>query len=89
MFESWGKETSRKYTEEEIKHALSRLSDEEKYGTVLRAKGIVDGEDGFIHYDYVPGFIDVRKGAPDVTGRICVIGSKIKKDALAKLFMTE
>ena len=87
VFESWGKETARKYTEDEIKEALSKLSDEAKYGVILRAKGILpsDGNE-FIHYDYVPGSIDVRRGAPDVTGRLCVIGSKINKDELSKLF---
>ena len=87
VFESWGKETARKYTEDEIKEALSKLSDEAKYGVILRAKGILpsDGNE-FIHYDYVPGSIDVRCGAPDVTGRLCVIGSKINKDELSKLF---
>ena len=78
---------TRKYTEDEIKEALSKLSDEAKYGVILRAKGILpsDGNE-FIHYDYVPGSIDVRRGAPDVTGRLCVIGSKINKDELSKLF---
>lgn len=87
VFTSWGVETARKYTAEEIKAALESLSDTEAFGTVLRAKGIVAGKDGeWIHFDYVPGEPDVRCGAADVTGRLCVIGSNIDKAALAKLF---
>ncbi len=87
IFDSWGKETTRKFTPEEIAHALDALQDKEKYGIVLRAKGIVAAEDGsWIHYDYVPGCPDVRTGSAEVIGRLCVIGSKLKEDAIASLF---
>ncbi|MBQ8961749.1 MAG: GTP-binding protein [Ruminococcus sp.] len=87
VFTSWGTETPRPYTAEAIKAALEALSDEETYGLVLRAKGIVAGEDGqWIHFDYVPGVPDVRTGSAETTGRLCVIGSKLKEDAIAKLF---
>ena len=87
VFTSWGAETTVKYTAEEIRHALEQLDDAEKYGVILRAKGIVAGADGnWIHYDYVPGAPDVRTGGADVIGRLCVIGSKINKPALAALF---
>jgi hypothetical protein len=80
-------ETPRKFSEQELREKLSALSDEEKYGTVLRAKGIVNASDGdWIYFDYVPGETDIRRGAPAVTGRFCVIGSKIKEDALKELF---
>ncbi len=88
VFSSWGAETAKKFTAEEIRTALSALQDE-KYGTILRAKGIVAGADGaWIHFDYVPGEPDVRTGPADVTGRLCVIGSHIDKAALAALFGT-
>ena len=88
MFSSWGVETAKKFTAEEIRTALSALQDE-KYGTILRAKGIVASADGaWIHFDYVPGEPDVRTGPADVTGRLCVIGSHIDKAALAALFGT-
>ena len=65
---------------------LEQLEDEERFGLVLRAKGIVDGGEGWLHFDYVPGEINVREGAAGVTGRLCVIGSKLKEEALAQLF---
>ena len=87
MFASWGIETAKKFTEDEIKSILAALDDAEKYGTVLRAKGIVDSADGqWIHFDHVPGEVDVRRGGAGVTGRLCVIGSGIKEDALKELF---
>ena len=87
IFTSWGVETARKFTVEEIEKILSALDDTEKYGYVLRAKGIVDSTDGeWIHFDHVPGERDVRRGASGVTGRLCVIGSDIKEDALKELF---
>ena len=87
VFESWGVETAVKYTPEEIAKALSALDDSKKYGVVLRAKGIVAGADGqWIHYDFVPGCPDVRTGGADVIGRLCVIGSDLKKEKLAALF---
>ena len=88
VFTSWGMETARKYTKEEIQNILSALDNNEKYGLVLRAKGIVPCTDGsWIHYDYVPEESDVRTGSADYTGRICVIGSKLNEDELKALFM--
>ncbi|HCJ42007.1 CobW family GTP-binding protein [uncultured Ruminococcus sp.] len=87
VFQSWGRETTKKYTKEEIKAALEALEDEKKYGLVLRAKGIVEGTDGsWIHYDYVPGVPDVRTGSASTIGRLCVIGAELKEDAVAELF---
>ena len=87
MFTSWGAETPRKYTDEEISAILEALLDEHKYGVVLRSKGIVPAADGgWVHFDYVPGESDVRRGGAQVTGRICVIGSKLNEDALKELF---
>ena len=87
VFTSWGKETPRKYTKEEMEHILKALSDTEDYGVVLRAKGMVPCTDGtWIHFDLVPGEYEVRTGAADYTGRLCVIGSKLQEEALAKLF---
>lgn len=87
VFTSFGAETGRKYTVEEITTALATLENEEKYGVILRAKGIVNGTDGFLHFDYVPGEPDVRSGSAAPTGRLCVIGSDIHEDALKELFM--
>ena len=87
VFTSWGTETVNKYTVDEIKNCLEELIDDNKYGMVLRAKGIVSGKDGqWVHFDYVPGEPDVRTGNADVIGRICVIGSKINEEEIAKLF---
>ena len=87
VFTSWGRETTRTYTPEEIQSALEALGDEEKYGMILRAKGIVAGTDGkWIHYDYVPGIPDVRTGSAGTIGRLCVIGSKINEEAISELF---
>ncbi len=87
VFTSWGRETPVKYTAEEMEAILKTLEDEEKYGTILRSKGIVSSENGeWIHFDYVPGEPDVRTGSADIIGRICVIGSKINEEALAELF---
>ena len=87
VFTSFGRETAKKFTAEFIRAALAALEDEEKYGIVLRAKGIVAGADGeWIHFDYVPGEPDVRTGGADITGRLCVIGSKLHEDAIAALF---
>ena len=87
IFGSWGMETPKKFSEAELREKLSQLQDEEKYGAVLRAKGIVSASDGdWIYFDYVPGETDIRRGAPAVTGRFCVIGAKIKEDALKELF---
>ena len=87
VFDSIGMETTHKYTDDEIKNILTSLEDMSAYGTVLRSKGIVPASDGgWIHFDYVPGEPDVRRGTPDITGRICVIGAKINKDEIKKLF---
>ncbi len=87
VFTSWGVETVNKYTVEKINECLNELIDDNKYGMVLRAKGIVQSENGsWIHFDYVPGEPDVRTGSADITGRICVIGSKINEEEIAKLF---
>ena len=86
IFTSWGMETAHKFTAEEIEQALTALADSETYGVILRAKGIVAGADGrWIHFDYVPEEHNVRIGPAIVTGRLCVIGSHIKEDALKKL----
>ena len=80
-------ETPAKYAEEEILAILSKLDDSDTYGFVLRSKGMVpDSEGRWIHFDYVPEETEVRFGAADVTGKICVIGSELKEDALADLF---
>ena len=90
VFTSWGVESARKYTKEEITNALTALEDADKYGMILRAKGIVPAEDGsWIHFDYVPGTPDVRSGSAGTTGRLCVIGSGIHEDALTELFHAE
>ena len=86
MFTSWGKETAKKFTKEELIASLKSIEDEEVYGTVLRAKGIVAGENGWWHFDYVPGEADVREGSAGVTGRLCVIGCKLNEEKLEKLF---
>lgn len=87
VFESIGIETTKKYTVEAIKEALEALEDDHEYGFVLRAKGIVEAEDGsWIHFDYVPGEPDVRSGSAEVTGRLCIIGSDMKSDKVKSLF---
>ena len=85
VFSSFGRETARKFTANEVKAALAAL-DTGKYGTILRAKGILPGEGEWIHFDYVPGEADVRTGAADVTGRLCVIGAKLNEPALELIF---
>ena len=86
VFESWGVETAKKYSEQDIKNILSSLENEE-YGIILRAKGIVDSIDGeWIYFDYIPGSIDVRKGKADVIGKLCVIGSHINEEKIKELF---
>ena len=87
IFDSFGMETPRKYTTDEISAILDALHDEEKYGIVLRAKGFVDGKDGqWIYFDYVPEEKNIRGGEAAVTGRFCVIGSKLNEKALKELF---
>ncbi len=86
VFTSWGIETTKKFTKEELETALKALEDEGKYGVVLRAKGIVDGENAWLHFDYVPSAPDVREGSAAVIGRLCVIGCKLNEAELKKLF---
>ena len=87
VFTSWGMETPAAYTEEEIQKLLEELEQEKEYGFVLRAKGMVpSGNGSWVYFDYVPGECDIREGKPDVTGKICVIGSKLVEDNLKKLF---
>ena len=87
VFVSFGAETSHRYTEDEIREILNELSDAVRFGIVLRSKGIVEAEDGkWIHFDYVPGEVDIRYGTAEVTGRLCVIGSQLKEDELREVF---
>ncbi len=87
VFTSWGRETVRSFTDSEMAEILASLEDSEKYGFVLRAKGIVAGENGeWIHFDYVPGEPDIRHGASGVIGKLCVIGSKLNEKAISELF---
>ena len=86
VFTSWGVETAKKFTKEAVEAALKGL-DTEKYGLVLRAKGILPAEDGtWIHFDYVPEEVSIRTGGADITGKLCVIGSKLDEKAIAELF---
>ncbi len=86
VFESWGIETAKKFTEQELRAALEAFDEDPSvYGIILRAKGIVPASDGaWIHFDFVPEEIDIRRGAPEVTGRLCVIGSGIDREAIAR-----
>lgn len=87
VFESWGVETAKTYSADELKAILSQLTNAVEYGVVLRAKGIVAGKDGaWLHFDYNPGEPDVHEGAPAYTGKLCVIGSKLDKEELSSLF---
>ena len=87
IFTSWGVETPKSFQEEQLKEILEKLQDEASYGMILRAKGIVPSGDGqWIHFDYTPGETDIRHGSAEVTGRLCVIGSKINEENLKNLF---
>ena len=87
VFTSWGKETPHKYNEDKLREILDTLADTEKYGIILRAKGIVPSDAGdWLYFDLVPGEFEIRKGKADITGKLCVIGSKLKEDDLAQLF---
>ena len=87
VFTSWGRETIRKYSQNELKEMLDALSESGDYGIILRAKGMLPAEDGtWIYFDMVPEETEIREGAPEYTGRLCVIGSKLKEDKLAELF---
>ena len=86
VFTSWGIETAKKFSAEEIEFALKKL-DSREYGFVLRAKGIVPNQDGsWIHFDYVPGECDIRTGGAAIIGRLCVIGSELDEQDIAELF---
>lgn len=89
VFTSWGRETPRKYSREDLQDALSALAMGEDYGVILRAKGILPCDDGqtWLHFDLVPGEFQIREGAADYTGRLCVIGSDLKEEQLEKLFL--
>ena len=89
IFTSWGRETPRKYSREELQDILSSLAMGQDYGYILRAKGMVPCEDGqtWLHFDLVPEEFQIREGAADYTGRLCVIGSDLKEDQLEKLFL--
>ena len=88
VFTSWGKETPRKYSKEELEHILKTLNESEDLGMVLRAKGMLPCTDGtWMHFDLVPGEYEIRTGAADYTGRLCVIGSGLKEDKLEELFL--
>jgi G3E family GTPase len=87
VFTSWGVETTKKFTAEEINAVLEEFSEGTEYGMILRAKGIVEGKDGsWIHFDYVPGEPNIRTGSADVIGRLCVIGSGLAEDKIARKF---
>ena len=87
VFTSWGRESTKTFTQQEMEDILALLEDEKKYGRILRAKGIVPAADGrWIHFDYIPGEADVRFGSAGVIGRLCVIGAELKEDALGELF---
>lgn len=86
IFVSWGKETASRYTKARLQEILDALSNESRFGMVLRAKGIVAGDEGWFHFDYTPGETDIRIGTAAVTGRLCVIGSGLHEDALEELF---
>ena len=87
VFTSWGRETIKKYTRENLQTILETLSKSEDYGVILRAKGMLPAEDGtWIYFDMVPEETEIREGAPEYTGRLCVIGSKLNEDKLAELF---
>ena len=89
VFTSWGRETTRKYSREELQEALAALAMTQDYGYVLRAKGMVPCEDGtaWLHFDLTPEEFEIREGSADYTGRLCVIGSELKEDQLEKLFL--
>ena len=87
VFTSWGRETIKKFTREGLEKILEALSESDKYGIILRAKGMLPAEDGtWIYFDMVPEETEIREGAPDYTGRLCVIGSKLDEHALEELF---
>ncbi len=87
VFTSWGHETMKKYTQEQVAEILKTLESDPAYGDVLRAKGMVESPDGtWVYFDMVPGEHEVRSGAPEYTGRLCVIGAKLDEEKLEELF---
>ena len=86
VFTSWGVETPNKFSEQDIKEALVKLSEGEEYGVILRAKGILDGNGTWYYFDLVPGEYEIRTGEPDYTGKLCVIGTNLKEEKLKELF---
>ena len=87
MFTSFGAETTKKFTKDEIEKILEQFSEDDSFGMVLRAKGIVEGNEGkWIHFDYVPAEPNVRFGTPGVIGRLCVIGAGINEDKIKEIF---
>ena len=87
VFTSWGRETIKKYSRESLEKILATLSESGEYGVILRAKGMLPAEDGtWIYFDMVPEETEIREGAPEYTGRLCVIGSKLKEEKLAEIF---
>ena len=87
VFTSWGRETVKKYSRENLEKILATLSESGKYGVILRAKGMLPAEDGtWIYFDMVPEETEIREGAPEYTGRLCVIGSKLNEEKLAEIF---
>ena len=86
MFTSWGRETSKVFAREELAAILAALGSGE-YGQILRAKGIVDGGNEWLYFDYVPGESDIRTGLPAVTGRLCVIGCALNEEKLSELIL--
>jgi len=87
VFNSFGTETTKKFSEADIREALEAFSEDDCYGMVLRAKGIVESDDGrWIHFDYIPGEADVRYGGAGIIGRLCVIGANIDNEKIKELF---
>lgn len=87
VFGTWGTETSHAFTKEQLNDILNQLTDEARFGQVLRAKGIVKGEEAWYYFDMVPGEVEIRTGNADYTGRFCVIGAKLNEEALKQLFL--
>ncbi|MBR2576750.1 MAG: cobalamin biosynthesis protein CobW, partial [Firmicutes bacterium] len=90
IFTSWGRETTKKYTKEELDHILRELEHQAEYGLVIRSKGIVENADGgWIHFEYTPGEPEIKEGSAGIIGRLCVIGADIDEEAIAELFGVE
>jgi len=87
VFGSWGEETAHKFTREKLAEILEALNDTERFGMVVRAKGIVDGGNEWLHFDFTPGEADIRAGSAEVTGRVCVIGAELNNAAVRELFL--